>query len=101
MGSSELTTLSSQAQALQGLPDRDLTTDELEALVTSIAADPDSWAHHVAFDGEERVYASLHRDSHVDVWLLCWVPENDTRAAIFLVRAPETEAFDCMKPKLP
>ena len=27
---------------------------------------------------EERVYASLHRDAHVDVWLLCWTPENDT-----------------------
>jgi hypothetical protein len=24
------------------------------------------------------VYASLHRDAHVDVWLLCWTPENDT-----------------------
>ena len=35
-------------------------------------------AQHVAFDAEERVYASLHRDAHVDVWLLCWTPENDT-----------------------
>ena len=32
----------------------------------------------MAFDGEERVYVSLHRDAHVDVWLLCWTPENDT-----------------------
>ena len=39
---------------------------------------PDAWAHHVAFDDDERVYASLHRDAHVDVWLLCWTPENDT-----------------------
>lgn len=57
---------------------RDLTRSELEELVASIAADPESWAHHVAFDSEERVYVSLHRDSHVDVWLLCWTPENDT-----------------------
>ena len=24
------------------------------------------------------MYASLHRDTHVDVWLLCWTPVNDT-----------------------
>ena len=66
------------AAALAGLPGRDLTQPELEALVADIAADPDSWRDLVAFDSEERVYVSLHRDSHVDVWLLCWTPENDT-----------------------
>ena len=69
------------------LPDRDLTEGELEALAASIAQQPELWRHLVAFgddgpDGgegkRERVYASLHRDSHVDVWLLCWTPENDT-----------------------
>ena len=60
------------------LPDRDLTQAELEALAAGIAQQPESWAHHVAFDGEDRVYVSLHRDAHVDVWLLCWTPENDT-----------------------
>ena len=40
--------------------------------------DPDRWAHLVGFDDDERVYASLHRDAHVDVWLLCWTPVNDT-----------------------
>ena len=24
------------------------------------------------------MYVSLYRDAHVDVWLLCWTPENDT-----------------------
>ena len=43
-----------------------------------IAANPSAWSHLVAFDSEERHYVSLHRDSHVDVWLLCWTPENDT-----------------------
>ncbi len=64
------------------LPDRDLTEGELEALAASIAQQPGLWRHLVAFggaDGErERVYASLHRDNHVDVWLLCWTPESDT-----------------------
>ncbi|WP_235561989.1 cysteine dioxygenase family protein [Marmoricola sp. Leaf446] len=65
------------------LPDRDLTEGELEALAASIAQQPALWRHLVAFGGDEpgereRVYASLHRDAHVDVWLLCWTPENDT-----------------------
>ncbi|MCW2762229.1 MAG: cysteine dioxygenase [Marmoricola sp.] len=60
------------------LPDRDLTQAELEELSAAIAQQPELWEHHVAFDGNERVYASLHRDAHVDVWLLCWTPENDT-----------------------
>ena len=60
------------------LPDRDLTQVELEELAAALAQQPELWSHLVAFDGEERVYASLHRDSHVDVWLLCWTPENDT-----------------------
>jgi hypothetical protein len=63
---------------LDGLPARDLDALELRDLVASIASDPDRWAHLVGFDDNERVYASLHRDAHVDVWLLCWTPENDT-----------------------
>ena len=66
------------AQLLRRLPDRDLTHTELEALAAGIAHQPESWAHHVAFGGDDRVYVSLHRDAHVDVWLLCWTPENDT-----------------------
>jgi hypothetical protein len=63
---------------LDTLPGRDLDTEELRDLVATIASDPDSWAHLVGFDDDERVYASLHRDAHVDVWLLCWTPQNDT-----------------------
>ncbi|QWZ08879.1 cysteine dioxygenase [Nocardioides panacis] len=63
---------------LDDLPARDLDYEELRQLAASIASDPDSWAHLVGFDDQERVYASLHRDAHVDVWLLCWTPENDT-----------------------
>jgi quercetin dioxygenase-like cupin family protein len=62
-----------------GVPtDRDLTPEELERLASHIASRAEEWAHHVAFDADERVYVSLHRDHHVDVWLLCWTPENDT-----------------------
>jgi len=64
--------------ALGGLPQRDLTEPELRGLAATLASDPTTWTHLVAFDSAERVYASLYRDAHVDVWLLCWTPENDT-----------------------
>src|SRR4051794_13479339 len=63
---------------LDTLPGRDLDPEELRALVASIACEPALWERHVGFDADNRVYASLHRDAHVDVWLLCWTPENDT-----------------------
>ncbi|MET0863340.1 MAG: cysteine dioxygenase family protein [Nakamurella sp.] len=63
---------------LESLPGRDLDQEELLALASSIAANPDALAPHIAFDDEQRHYVSLHRDTHVDVWLLCWTPQNDT-----------------------
>lgn len=60
------------------LPDRELNQAELLELVASVAAAPEMWRAHVAFDGDERHYFSLYRDAHVDVWVLCWTPENDT-----------------------
>lgn len=63
---------------LDSLPQRDLSKRELLALATSVAQHPEGWQEHVAFDSLERHYVSLHRDAHVDVWVLCWTPENDT-----------------------
>ena len=60
------------------LPGRDLDEAELRALASSVALHPELWQHHLAFDDDQRVYVSLYRDAHVDVWLLCWTPENDT-----------------------
>ena len=81
MAASELIapqTIERVALSLETLPGRDLEPAELEDLVTTIARDPSGWAHLVGFDDDERVYATLHRDAHVDVWLLCWTPVNDT-----------------------
>ncbi|MCW2755752.1 MAG: cysteine dioxygenase [Marmoricola sp.] len=74
MGHRELTAVVATAD----LPGRDLTRPELEDLVADLAARQEEWQHLVAFDADERVYVSLHRDAHVDIWLLCWTPENDT-----------------------
>jgi predicted metal-dependent enzyme (double-stranded beta helix superfamily) len=63
---------------LSSLPARDLDREELAELVDRLAAQPEQWTALVGYDDTERVYASLHRDDHVDVWLLCWTPVNDT-----------------------
>lgn len=63
---------------LDNLPDRDLGKHELRVLAASVASRPDLWREHVSFSDEERHYVSLHRDGHVDVWVLCWTPRNDT-----------------------
>jgi hypothetical protein len=64
--------------SLEALPGRDLDQAELLALAASIAAKPELLQQHVAFSDDKRHYVSLHRDTHVDVWLLCWTPQNDT-----------------------
>ena len=63
---------------LDTLPRRDLDKRELLELVCSVAADPGLWRRHVLFADDRRHYVSLHRDAHVDVWVLCWTPQNDT-----------------------
>jgi hypothetical protein len=63
---------------LETLPARNLDRRELGRLVTSVAGRTDLWRPHVAFAAGRRHYASLHRDDYVDVWVLCWVPEDDT-----------------------
>ncbi|MQA11760.1 MAG: cysteine dioxygenase [Pseudonocardiaceae bacterium] len=63
---------------LDALPGHDLDQHELRRLVAAVARRPELWQRHVAFSDDERHYVSLHRDAHVDLWVLCWTPLNDT-----------------------
>lgn len=60
------------------LPTRNLDLAELEALVNELAGQPRRWRDWVSFSDDERHFVSLYRDDHLDVWLLCWTPSNDT-----------------------
>jgi quercetin dioxygenase-like cupin family protein len=60
------------------LPARYLDQRELADLVENLAARPDLWSDQVAYPGERRHYASIHRDEYVDIWLICWSRGNDT-----------------------
>ena len=51
---------------------------ELRALVTRIAAEPESWRSLVRHGTPERHFEQLWRDDHVDVWVITWMNGNDT-----------------------
>ena len=58
--------------------DRDLEARELMSLVSALAADSPSWEPHVRPDAERRHCHPLLRSPFVTVWLLCWMPGQDT-----------------------
>jgi predicted metal-dependent enzyme (double-stranded beta helix superfamily) len=60
------------------LPPRNLDQRELAELVENLAARPESWGDQVTHAGGQRHFASIYRDEHVDIWLICWSPGNDT-----------------------
>ena len=64
------------------LPDaqrgRILTRPEMADLARRISSDPDLWREHVRYSEDRRHFVSLHRDSDVEVWLICWTPDSDT-----------------------
>lgn len=74
----EVTSTDPVAECLHDVPARALDKHELRELVDTLAQRPELWRRHVRFSDEQRHYASLYRDEYVDVWLLCWTPENDT-----------------------
>jgi hypothetical protein len=64
---------------LSQVPDgRDLSRDELNRIARSVALDRGAWSDLVRRDSMRRHYAQLHRDPHLDVWLLCWTDDQDT-----------------------
>jgi len=59
-------------------PGRDLAVVELELLAEQIASAPAVWQEHVRHERDRRVYLELHREAHVDVWLICWDARQET-----------------------
>ena len=58
--------------------DRDLEQHELVELATAIGTVPTLWRDHVRHDAGGRVYVQLHRDTHLDVWMICWLDDQKT-----------------------
>lgn len=60
---------------------RPLDAAELREYVRGLARLAEIWRPLVRHDSHgagERYFVSLHRDEHVDVWLLCWNTVDDT-----------------------
>jgi hypothetical protein len=57
---------------------RTLEIVELEQLVEDLAARDDLWRSHVRHAREQRFYTQLHRDPHLDIWLICWDAHQET-----------------------
>ena len=64
---------------LAGVPEnRDLDRTELRRLARAVAADRQAWSHLVRRGTSRRHFVQLHRDPHLDVWLLCWTDDQET-----------------------
>jgi hypothetical protein len=56
----------------------DLAPEQAERLAAELAGRPELWRHHVRHSDDQRIYTSLYRDHHLDVWLICWTGSQDT-----------------------
>jgi quercetin dioxygenase-like cupin family protein len=73
---------------------------ELAATLNEWAQRDDAWRPLVSHDEQERVYALVHRDDDVELYLVCWMPGHDTgfhdhdhsSAAITVLEGAITEA---------
>ena len=85
---------------LPALPGRVLDLRELRLWVTELAERAGLWAPLVRHEAGTRHYASLYRDSDIDVWVLCWNVHDDTgwhdhdvsSGAVAVTRGAVTEA---------
>ena len=64
--------------ATRGIPDRDLEPRELAELADALAEESDLWQNLELHTPDERHYFRLRRDHHLEAWLICWMPTQDT-----------------------
>jgi predicted metal-dependent enzyme (double-stranded beta helix superfamily) len=57
---------------------RDLQRPELVELATAIGATPELWRSSVRHDEGQRIFVQLYRDTHLDVWMICWLDDQKT-----------------------
>ncbi len=58
--------------------DRPLDRGELREVAGALGARHELWEDLVHHDPADRYYIQLHRDPHLDIWLICWVNQQDT-----------------------
>lgn len=58
--------------------DSDLDRPALATLAADVHAEEGLWRGDVLLSTEVRHYVQLYRDPNVDIWLICWTPDQDT-----------------------
>jgi predicted metal-dependent enzyme (double-stranded beta helix superfamily) len=66
------------AQAIALTPRAALHEEELRAIVSDLARRPELWAEHIDHDPGRRLFTRLRVDEDLEVWLICWMPGQDT-----------------------
>ena len=56
----------------------ELPLPDLEEHLQTWANKPHAWQPRIRHDAHERTYELLHRDDHVEIYLVCWMPGHDT-----------------------
>jgi hypothetical protein len=57
---------------------RDLSREQMVQLAAELGSRRDLWQHLVRHDPNTRVFEELYRDAHLDVWLICWLNQQET-----------------------
>ena len=55
-----------------------LTHEECATMARAIAADEANWRPHVKHDPGTRHYARIERNDDYEVYVICWMDDNDT-----------------------
>lgn len=58
-------------------PDEDLDHSALTELAEEIGRERRFWEELVRHDPDKRYFFQLYRDAHLDVWLQCWMNQQD------------------------
>jgi predicted metal-dependent enzyme (double-stranded beta helix superfamily) len=56
----------------------DLTRSELALMIEDLSAHPELWRHLLRRSPDERHYVQMLLDAHVEIWLICWCPTQET-----------------------
>lgn len=60
------------------VPSAHLTPEQLAGIAGQTLDDERSWRPHVVHDPLARHYVSLHESEFLGIWLICWMPGQDT-----------------------
>lgn len=65
-------------EGVVSIPPARLGAEQLADIATRVREEETAWMPHVFHDPAQRHYASLHESEYLGIWLICWMPGQDT-----------------------